>query len=175
MFKILEVDGIIVIGGGLVLDLVKVVVVLVFYGGVLKIFVLIEGGMDEIMFLIFLIIVILIIFGMGSEVGRVVIVILDDGCKVGLLLFYLILKIVIVDLELIMSLLFMLIVVMGMDVILYCIEIYFVFFFNLFVDGIVLEGLCCFWVNICIVIELFNDKDVCGNMVIVVIMGVMVF
>lgn len=168
-------DGIVVVGGGFFIDLVKGVVVCGIYEGLLKFFVFIEGGLVNIMVKIVLVIVILIIVGIGSEVGCGVILIFDDGCKVGIILLYLVFKLVFCDFEFILGLLLLMMVVIGMDVIVYCLEIFMVFVFNLFVDGIVLDGLWCVWVYIeCVMCEL-GDCEVWLNMMSVFMQGVMVF
>lgn len=174
-YKDVGCDGLIVIGGGLFIDLVKGIVIVVMYLELLIIYVIIEGGSMKIIEVVVLLIVIFIMVGIGSEVVCGVIIILEDGCKFGFYLWYLLFKLVICDVELMFGLLFVLMVVIGMDVIVYCIEIFLVLVFNLFVDGIVLDGLECVWVNIECVMCDGVDCDVCLNMMSVLMQGVMVF
>lgn len=173
--KVVGCDGFIVIGGGFSMDLVKGVVIVVMYEGLLKCFVIIEGGVGDISLCVLLLIVVLMMVGMGSEVVCGVIFIVDDGCKLGFYNWELLFKVVICDLVFMFKLLFVLIVVMGMDVIVYCIEMFFVLVFNLLVDGIVLEGLCCGWGVIECVMCDGQDCVVCLDMMCVSVYGVMVF
>lgn len=102
------------------------------------------GGGKLIKFVVF-VIVVLMMLGIGSEVLVGFVIIFDDGCKFIFVSLFFILKVVICDFELIFGLLKGMIVVIGMDVIIYCIEVFFVFIVNLFVDGVVLDGLWCGW------------------------------
>ncbi|MEE2865413.1 MAG: iron-containing alcohol dehydrogenase, partial [Pseudomonadota bacterium] len=136
LFKEVEADGIIAIGGGSAIDLAKAVAILAAHGGALKTYAVIEGGLQKITAKTWPTIAIPTTSGTGSEVGRGAIVILDDGRKVGLLSPFLVPKAAIVDPELTMTLPPVLTAATGMDAISHCIETYLAPSFNPPADGI---------------------------------------
>ena len=175
MFKEVEADGIIAIGGGSAIDLAKAVAILAAHGGALKTYAVIEGGLQKITAKTWPTIAIPTTSGTGSEVGRGAIVILDDGRKVGLLSPFLVPKAAIVDPELTMTLPPVLTAATGMDAISHCIETYLAPSFNPPADGIALEGLRRAWANIRKATETPDDKDARANMAIAATMGAMAF
>ncbi len=175
LFKEVEADGIIAIGGGSAIDLAKAVAILAAHGGALKTYAVIEGGLQKITVKTWPTIAIPTTSGTGSEVGRGAIVILDDGRKVGLLSPFLVPKAAIVDPELTMTLPPVLTAATGMDAISHCIETYLAPSFNPPADGIALEGLRRAWANIRKATETPDDKDARANMAIAATMGAMAF
>ncbi len=175
LFKEVNADGIIAIGGGSALDLAKAVAILAAHGGSLKTYAVIEGGLEKITAKTWPTIAIPTTSGTGSEVGRAAVVILDDGRKVGLLSPYLIPKTAIVDPELTMTLPPMLTAATGMDAISHCIETYLAPSLNPPADGIALEGLRRAWANIRQATETPEDRDARANMAIAATMGAMAF
>lgn len=175
LFKEVEADGIIAIGGGSAIDLAKAVAILAAHGGALKTYAVIEGGLQKITAKTWPTIAIPTTSGTGSEVGRGAIVILDDGRKVGLLSPFLVPKAAIVDPELTMTLPPVLTAATGMDAISHCIETYLAPSFNPPADGIALEGLRRAWANIRKATETPDDKDARANMAIAATMGAMAF
>ena len=175
LFKDIDADGIIAIGGGSALDLAKAVAILAAHGGMLKTYAVIEGGLEKITARTWPTIAIPTTSGTGSEVGRGAIVILDDGRKVGLLSPHLIPKTAIVDPDLTMTLPPMLTAATGMDAISHCIETYLAPSFNPPADGIALEGLRRAWANIRKATENPDDRDARANMAIAATMGAMAF
>jgi len=175
LFKDINADGIIAIGGGSALDLAKAVAILAAHDGMLKTYAVIEGGLEKITARTWPTIAIPTTSGTGSEVGRGAIVILDDGRKVGLLSPHLIPKTAIVDPNLTMTLPPMLTAATGMDAISHCIETYLAPSFNPPADGIALEGLRRAWANIRKATENPDDRDARANMAIAATMGAMAF
>lgn len=175
LFKEVEADGIIAIGGGSAIDLAKAVAILAAHGGALKTYAVIEGGLQKITAKTWPTIAIPTTSGTGSEVGRGAIVILDDGRKVGLLSPFLVPKAAIVDPELTMTLPPVLTAATGMDAISHCIETYLAPSFNPPADGIALEGLRRAWANIRKATETPDDKNARANMAIAATMGAMAF
>ena len=175
LFKEVEADGIIAIGGGSAIDLAKAVAILAAHGGTLKTYAVIEGGLQKITAKTWPTIAIPTTSGTGSEVGRGAIVILDDGRKVGLLSPFLVPKAAIVDPELTMTLPPVLTAATGMDAISHCIETYLAPSFNPPADGIALEGLRRAWANIRKATETPDDKDARANLAIAATMGAMAF
>lgn len=84
-FRDAECDGIIAVGGRAPIDLAKASAVSVCHPGPLKQFAVIEGGLTRITAATVPIVAIPTTAGIGSEVGRGAIIILDDGRKVGIL------------------------------------------------------------------------------------------
>lgn len=175
LFKEVDADGIIAVGGGSALDLAKSVAILAAHGGALKTYAAIEGGMEKITPDTWPTIAIPTTSGTGSEVGRGAIVILDDGRKVGLLSPYLIPRAAIVDPDLTRTLPPMLTAATGMDAISHCIETYLAPAFNPPADGIALEGLRRAWANIRVATETPEDEIARANMAIAATMGAMAF
>ncbi|MEC9402548.1 MAG: iron-containing alcohol dehydrogenase, partial [Pseudomonadota bacterium] len=70
LFKEVEADGIIAIGGGSAIDLAKAVAILAAHGGALKTYAVIEGGLQKITAKTWPTIAIPTTSGTGSEVGR---------------------------------------------------------------------------------------------------------
>lgn len=175
LFKTVDADGIIAIGGGSSLDLAKAVAILAAHGGTLKTYAVIEGGLEKITAKTWPTIAIPTTSGTGSEAGRGAIVILDDGRKVGLLSPHLIPRAAIVDPDLTMTLPAMLTAATGMDAISHCIETYLAPAFNPPADGIALEGLRRAWTHIRRATENPEDKDARANMAIAATMGAMAF
>ncbi|WP_434053084.1 MAG: iron-containing alcohol dehydrogenase [Roseibium sp.] len=175
LFKDVDADGIIAIGGGSALDLAKAVAILAAHGGALKTYAVIEGGLEKITAKTWPTIAIPTTSGTGSEVGRGAIVILEDGRKVGLLSPHLIPRAAIVDPELTLTLPPMLTAATGVDAISHCIETYLAPSFNPPADGIALEGLRRAWTNIARATEYPQDRDARANMAIAATMGAMAF
>lgn len=125
---------------------------------------------------IVLIVVVLIIVGMGLEVGWVGVVI-NEVIYIKKVIFYLkmLLEIVICDLELMVGMLCMIVIGIGMDVLVYCLEVYFVLMYYLMFEGIVLEGMWLVLENLLKVVVDGFDLEVCGYLMSVVVMGVVVF
>lgn len=128
MVWVIGVDGLLVVGGGSVFDLVKLVKFVMYFGvdsvvQLLKLSVKMMYWL-EVQYMGVLYILVFIIVGIGVEViNGVVIYNKDLGIKYLIVSYYLELDIVVLDVYMIIGLLFMLIVVIGMDVLIYVVEI----------------------------------------------------
>lgn len=104
----------------------------------------------------------LIIVGIGFEVMLIVIVIIGEIIKMGVVLFYLLFDLVLFDVDLIFGLLLVVIVVIGIDVMVYVIESYISKLKkNLLFDLLVWEVLCLLVVNLECVVGDGGDCEVC--------------
>ncbi len=134
-------DALIGLGSGPSLDLAKIVGVLTSHDGPLSKYATVEGGFARIRDVLPPLIAIPTTAGNGSEVGRMAVVILDDGRTVGLQSPYLVPKVAICDPTLTIELPADLTAGSGMDAITHCIETYISTAYNPPADGIALDGL----------------------------------
>lgn len=150
-------DFIILIGGGLLYDCVKGIGFVVINGGLIKDY----EGVNKVCKLMFFFVVINIIVGMGSEVIRFVIIIDEDWyVKMVIVDWYVILLIVVNDLEFMIEMLKLLIAVIGMDVLIYVIEVYLFIDVILVIDVLVLMVIELIFKYLKKVVENGNDIEV---------------
>lgn len=165
-------DGVVVFGGGLVLDVVKVVVLLV---------VNFEQMLGEMMeyselCLCLLLIVVLIIVGIGFEIINVMVIIdVVSGCKQVLVYVLLMLDVVIFDVVLIEGVLLYIMVMIGIDVLIYVVEVYSVCYVMLFIDSLVMGVIVMIGEVLLKVVGCGQDLVVWENMLLVFCMVGMVF
>jgi len=148
IYKQLQCDGLIAIGGGSSIDCAKAVAILATHQGSLKTYATIEGGSAKITANTAPLIAIPTTSGTGSEVARGAIVILNDGRKVGFHSWFLMPKVAICDPLLTLGLPPQLTAATGMDAIAHCMETFMAAPFNPPADGIALDGLRRAWANI---------------------------
>ena len=104
VFKANGCDGLIAVGGGSSIDLVKGLAIAATHEGSLKTYATIEGGSPKISERVLPLIAVPTTAGTGSEVARGAIVIVDDGRKLGFHSWHLVPKIAILDPELTLGL-----------------------------------------------------------------------
>ncbi len=175
LFKKINADGIIAVGGGSAIDLAKGVAILASHSRPLKDFSPLRGGSATITSKNYPLIAIPTTAGTGSEVGRGAVIILDDGSKTALVSPFIIPKAAICDPELTLSLPARLTAATGMDAISHCIETFLASAFNPPADGIALEGLRRAWKNIRIATREPENREARLNMLIASTMGAMTF
>ncbi|MCC7167981.1 MAG: iron-containing alcohol dehydrogenase [Rhodospirillales bacterium] len=117
-------DGVVALGGGSPIDLMKAVALLASQGGALDEYLVTKGGMARIKPLAVPTLAIPTTAGSGAEVGRASVVILETGRKSVLGSLFLIPKTVICDPELVLGLPAWLTAATGMDAITHCVETY---------------------------------------------------
>lgn len=156
-------DFIIVVGGGFVIDIGKVVNILVLEGGddIVK-----YSGVGVIKYFLKLFFVVLIMVGIGFEV-IVVVVIIDEvkGVKFFFILLFLLFNVVIIDLWMILMLFFYIIVVIVMDVMIYVVEVFICMVKNLFSDVYVMVVIKKVSQLFLIVMDNFKNIDGCFELV----------
>ena len=141
-------NGLIAVGGGSAIDCAKGVAIAATHPGPLKTYATIEGGSPKITDAAAPLIAVPTTAGMGSEVARGAIVIVDDGRKLGFHSWSLMPKAAICDPALTLGLPPMLTAATGMDAIAHCMEVFMAPAFNPPADGIALEGLRRGWPHI---------------------------
>jgi len=134
-------DGLIAVGGGSSIDLAKGVAIAATHEGPLKAYATIEGGSPKITERVAPLIAVPTTAGIGSEVARGAIVIVDDGRKLGFHSWHLMPRAALLDPELTLGLPPMLTAATGMDAIAHCMETFMAPAVNPPADGIALDGL----------------------------------
>ncbi|MEO8669443.1 MAG: iron-containing alcohol dehydrogenase, partial [Bauldia sp.] len=141
-------DGIIALGGGSPIDLAKGVALLATHPGSLETYAAIYGGLPKITAAVAPVIAIPTTAGTGAEVGRAVLITLDDGRKLGFISPYLFPKLAICDPELTLGLPAWLTAATGCDALSHCIETFLSPRFNPPAEAIALDGAGRIWRNL---------------------------
>lgn len=163
------------VGGGSSIDLAKGVALRATHTGTLASYALIEGGMTRITSACAPVIAIPTTAGIGSEVGRGAILIVNDGRKVGSISPHLVPKTAICDPELTLGLPALLTAATGMATVAHCIETSLSPAFNTHADGIALEDLARGWRQLERAVANPNDRESRLNMMSASMQGAMAF
>lgn len=132
------VEIVIGLGGGSLMDIVKLIVLFLGLDQVLEDM----YGVNNVIGLCLLFVFIFSIVGIGFEVMLILVIIIGESMKMGVNVLFFYVDIVVLDVELILGLLCVVIVVIGIDVMVYVIEGYmFRIEKNLIFDSFVLVGL----------------------------------
>lgn len=172
LFKENNCDSVIFLGGGFLYDCVKGIVLVVVNGGDICDY----EGVDCFVKLQLLMIVINIMVGMVFEMICFCIII-DEVCYIKMVIVdkYVILLFFVNDFFLMIGMLKLLIVVMGMDVLMYVIEVYVFIVVMLIIDVCVLKVVIMIVENLLLVVEDGSNVKVCEVMVYVQFFVGMVF
>lgn len=175
LYKALQCDGLIAVGGGSSIDCAKCVSIAVSHEGPLKTYATIEGGSLKITDRVAPIIAVPTTSGTGSEVARGAILIVDDGRKLGFHSWFIVPKAAICDPELTLGLPSGLTAATGMDAIAHCMETFMAAPFNPPADGIALDGLTRGWAHIERATQNGQDRESRLHMMSASMQGAMAF
>jgi hypothetical protein len=134
-------DGIVALGADASMDFAKAIGLIVSHGRPLSKFAAIEGGITRIENRLPPIIAIPTTAGMGSEVGRHALIVVEDGRRLGFVSPFLIPKVTIYDPMLTLEQSAALTAATGMDAITHCVETFIASAYNPPADGMALDGL----------------------------------
>lgn len=175
VYRALQCDGLIALGGGSSIDCAKGVAIAATHDGPLKTYATIEGGSLKITPAVCPIIAVPTTAGTGSEVARGAILIVDDGRKLGFHSWHLVPKAALLDPELTLGLPPALTAATGMDAIAHCMETFMAAPFNPPADGIALDGLTRGWAHIEAATQNGQDRHARLNMMSASMQGAMAF
>lgn len=154
LYKQMNCDGVIAVGGGSPIDLAKGVALLATHEGAMSRFALIEGGLSEITARVAPVVAVPTTAGTGSEVGRAALITLADGRKLGLVSPHLIPKCAICDPELTLGMPAALTAATALDALSHCLETFLSPRENPPAEAIALDGAVRIWHN---VLRAFED------------------
>lgn len=165
-------DIIVIVGGGSLYDCGKGIGIVVIYEGDLYQYV----GIEILINLLLFIVVVNIIVGIVSEViCYCVLINIEIKVKFVIVSWCNLLLVFINDLLLMIGKLVVLIVVIGMDVLIYVVEVYIFKDVNLVMDVVVMQVICFIVCNLCQVVVFGSNLQVWENMVYVFLLVGMVF
>ncbi|WP_421693913.1 iron-containing alcohol dehydrogenase [Aestuariivirga sp.] len=175
LYREMNCDGVIGLGGGSALDLAKGVRLLSGHEAPLSQYTLVSGGLSRIHGRICPMIAIPTTSGTGSEVGRAAVIITAEGRKLGIISPHMLPSIALCDPELTYGLPPGLTAATGMDAISHCLETYMAPAFNPPADAIALDGLARGLRAIEVAVQDGSDKAARRDMMVCALEGAMAF